>query len=89
MKLKNKAVSGTKDKSDIYIELEPCTEGIHIALNSVVYQQFGKSIERTILSKLEEMGINDAIVYAEDFGAPEFVINARLETAAKRSIEEK
>ena len=81
----NKASAETQDKSDITICVAPGENGIELSIKSVVQQQFGKAIRRTILDTLCEMGVESAIVEAEDFGAPDFVICARLETALKRA----
>lgn len=86
--IKNKASAGTHDKSDITICVAPGNGGIELSVKSIVHQQFGKAIRQTILTALNEMDVENAVVEVEDFGAPDFVIRARLETAIKRSMKE-
>lgn len=87
MKIKSRASAGTYDKSDIMIRLAPADVGIELSVKSIVYQQFGKAIRQTILTALDEMDIENTAVEVEDFGAPDFVIRARLEAAIMRSMK--
>ena len=41
MELKVAAVAGTTDKNDIFISIEPSSQGIEISLKSKVMEQFG------------------------------------------------
>lgn len=88
MKITNKACAGTREKSDIAICIAPGNAGIQLSVTSVVEQQFGGAIRQTILAGLAGKGIKDAVVEAEDFGAPDFVIQARLEAALQRGAGE-
>lgn len=88
MKVIQEAAAGTQEKSDIIIRIAPGNSGIQLSVASVVLQQFGLAIRQTILQGLEQAGILNAVVDAEDFGAPDFVIRARLETALQRASEE-
>ena len=86
--IKYKESAGTREKSDIAICVAPGKGNLELSVKSVVQQQFGKAIRQTILSALSELGIDNAMVEAEDFGAPDFVIRARLEKAVKRAMKE-
>ena len=84
MEIKNRAVAGTLESSDAYVEIEPGTGEIEIRLESVVQQQFGSVIETVILEVLQDCGVENAKVNVIDRGALECVIRARVETAVLR-----
>lgn len=78
--------SGTLESSDIYIILMPNENGgIEVELESLVIKQFGDEIKKTILHTLKDLGVKDAIVRAQDKGALDYTIRARIETAVKRA----
>ena len=79
-----KAVAGTMESSDVYVEIEPGMGGIEIHLESVVQQQFGSVIETVILEVLQDCGVENAKVNVIDRGALDCVIRARVETAVLR-----
>lgn len=79
-----KAVAGTMESSDVYVEIEPGTGGIEIHLESVVQQQFGPVIETVVLEVLQDCGVESASVNVIDRGALDCVIRARVETAVLR-----
>lgn len=81
-----KAYAGTLESSDIFIEIEPAeAEGIELKLTSAVYKQFGPQIEAVILETLKASGIENAKVTANDRGAVDCIIRARVEVAALRA----
>lgn len=81
-----KAYAGTLESSDIFIEIEPAeAEGIELKLTSAVYKQFGPQIEAVILETLKANGIENAKVTANDRGAVDCTIRARVEVAALRA----
>ena len=86
MELKTPAVAGTLESSDIQIALYPNPgQGIQIRLQSDVKALFGEAIEATLRQVLAEFGVEDALVDANDKGALDFAIRARMdELAAKR-----
>lgn len=78
--------SGTLESSDIYIILMPNENGgIEVELESLVIKQFGDTIRKTIIDTLNELGVKNAIVRAQDKGALDYTIKARVETAVKRA----
>ncbi len=83
MKIATNACAGTLESSDAYVEVIPA-EGLAISLESVVEQQFGESIRRSVREVLEEHGVTDADVRVVDRGALDCVIRARVETAILR-----
>jgi len=79
-----KAVAGTMESSDAYVEIEPGAGEIEIRLESVVQQQFGSAIETVILEVLQDCGVENVKVSVIDRGALDCVIRARVETAVLR-----
>ena len=88
MDIRKRAAAGTMESSDAYVEIEPASEGVSLELESVVLAQFGQQIRETVLSVLEEQGVEKAKVRIVDRGALECVIRARVETALLRGMED-
>ncbi len=84
-KIERTAVAGTMESSDVYVELSPCDSGIEIELDSVVLDQFGDSIRKSVQEVLEENDIHSARISLVDRGALDCVIRARVETAIMRA----
>jgi len=87
MKILRPAKAGTLESNDISIMLMPHENRIEIELESVVEKQFGTEIRATIENKLNELGVEGAIVKAIDKGALDYTIEARIETAVVRAGE--
>ena len=87
MKILKNATAGTMESSDVYVEIEPGSDGIQLQLESVVAQQFGESIKAVVREVLQEQGVENANVRVVDRGALECVIRARVETAILRGKE--
>ncbi|MBR2936925.1 MAG: citrate lyase acyl carrier protein [Oscillospiraceae bacterium] len=86
MEIKQAAIVGTLESSDIQISLLPNPgKGLEIQLQSVVKVQYGDAIVATITEVLESFGITDAIVDAADRGALDWVIRARMQAACCRA----
>lgn len=83
-KIVRRAVAGTLESSDVYVELEPNDSGVVINIDSVVLNQFGEDIRRVVGEVLQEQEIADAKVSVMDRGALDCVIRARVETAIVR-----
>ena len=89
MEIRNTAMSGTLESSDITVVMEPNPDKeISIKLKSSVEKQFGEQIEKVIIDTLKELKIESAIVSVNDKGALDCVIKARVQTAALRAAEE-
>ncbi|MHA4988754.1 citrate lyase acyl carrier protein [Cetobacterium somerae] len=84
MTINKPAKCGTLESNDIFIMLTPSENGISIELESVVEKQFGNHIKMIIEEKLKEMGITSVLVKAQDKGALDYTIRARIEGAVKR-----
>lgn len=78
------ASAGTMESSDVYVEIEPCQQGIEIQLESVVKGQFGQQIQSVVEEVLHQCGVDRAKVSVNDRGALDCVIRARVETAVLR-----
>ena len=88
MELKQAAVVGTLESSDLQITLQPnegC--GIEIELQSIVMAQFGEAIEETIRTVLGEFGVTDALVTVNDKVALDRVIRSRMQAAVCRAAQ--
>ena len=88
MQIVKAAAAGTMESSDVYVEVEPGTQGLQLHLESVVAQQFGQSILETVREVFVENGIENANVRIVDRGALDCVLRARIETAIFRGREE-
>lgn len=87
MKITKVAKAGTLESNDILIMVMPSESGdVELQLESIVMQQFGDVIEQVILCKVKEMGIEGIYIKAQDKGALDYTIAARVETAIKRAI---
>ncbi len=77
---------GSLESNDIFIILEPMEgEDITINLTSTVKYQYGNQIENLIRSTLEKYQIQGVLVEANDHGALDCTIEARVEIALERA----
>lgn len=87
MEILKPAKAGTMESNDIYIMVMPNEEGgIELELDSIVMKQFGEEIERVIRETLKELNVKDVKIKAQDKGALNYTIKARVETAIKRTM---
>lgn len=87
MKINKIAKAGTLESNDILIMVAPQDgDGIDVELESIVMEQFGEDIEKTIKEKLIDLGVSGIKVKAQDKGALDYTIKARVETAVQRAI---
>ena len=78
-----RATAGTLESSDVFVTLEP-HDGLQIDMDSVVKNQFGEEILRTVEDVLSELNVRNAKLSIVDRGALDCVIRARVETAVLR-----
>ena len=78
-----RATAGTLESSDVFVTLEP-HDGLQIDIDSVVKNQFGEEILRTVEDVLSELNVRNAKLSIVDRGALDCVIRARVETAVPR-----
>lgn len=86
MTINKLAKCGTLESNDIFVILTPNENRIEIELESAVEKQFGDHIKNVIKDKLIEMGITGITVKAQDKGALDYTIKARIEGAVKRGL---
>lgn len=78
-------IAGTLESSDIMVSIELNEDkGIEIQLKSTVENQFGNQIRKVIRESLEELSIENALVVANDRGALDCTVRARVATAVGR-----
>lgn len=89
MEIKQTAVAGTVESSDIMITLVPNeAQGIEISLDSSVEKQFGRQIRKVIQETLALLKVESVKVTAVDKGALDCTIQARTIAAAYRAAGE-
>ncbi len=88
MDINKVARAGTLESNDILIMVAPNEANkIEIDLESIVLKQFGQEIQRVIEEKLRELSVTSVKLKAQDKGALNYTIAARVETAVKRASE--
>lgn len=86
MKIEKVAKAGTLESNDIVIMVYPNeNDTVEIELESIVMQQFGHRIREVIEETLKSLGVTSVKVKAQDKGALDYTIGARVETAIKRA----
>jgi citrate lyase subunit beta/citryl-CoA lyase len=80
---------GPDVRSDCWVSVAPADAGgLSISVKSKVEVMYGDAIRAQVRTGLEALGVKQAVVEVEDFGALPFVLMARLETAARRAYGE-
>lgn len=83
------AKAGTLESNDLFVLVMPADEeGIVLELESIVMKQFGDKIKETVLRTLNNMGIESVYIKIQDKGALDYTIEARVETAIGRAMDE-
>jgi len=85
MKLIGKGRAGTLESGDILIEVEPAAGETDIFLRSSVMRLYGQQIRAILLQTLEELDLQGVQLTAQDKGALDCTIKARLRTAVARA----
>ena len=89
MNIKQTAVAGTMESSDVMVTVKPAAEpGLNIHIQSIVLTTFGDQIRETVEEVFDAFGIRDAEVFLNDKGAIDCVIRARVEAAICRATGE-
>lgn len=84
MIIEKPAKAGSLESSDILIMVHP-DEDLKIELNSKIKEQFGEQIVAQIVSVLDQHDIQSGRIVANDNGALDFTIRARVKSALMRS----
>ncbi|MCK5689284.1 citrate lyase ACP [Myxococcota bacterium] len=75
---------GDKIRSDVFVEVEITSDrGVEIDLKSKVELYYGKAIRTQTKDVLDRLGISNARVLIEDKGALPYVLEGRIESAAR------
>ncbi|WP_368384831.1 citrate lyase acyl carrier protein [Streptococcus mutans] len=83
MDIKQTAVAGSLESSDIMVTVNPSdVQGITVQLESSVEKQFGQQIRKVIEETLKHLGVK-----AVDKGALDCTIKARTITAVHRAAQ--
>lgn len=81
--VKKPARAGSLESNDILIMISP-SDDLQVEISSVVKQQYGDKIEKVIRDELKELGVEKINLKAEDKGALDFTIRARVRAAVQR-----
>lgn len=88
MKLLKTAAAGTVESGDIQIAVEPAESStVEIELKSTVMGLYGKQIRRVIEETVKECGVEGVRIAADDKGALDCTVRARVRTALLRASE--
>lgn len=85
MQIKEPAIAGTLESSDVLVEMTPGSDTLEIELNSPVKAQFGESILASVQEILKENKIENGHVKLDDHGALDCTIRARVLTCLRRA----
>lgn len=78
---------GPDVRSDCWVSVTPTDAGgLGISVKSKVEVMYGEAIRQQVRAGLEHLGVKQANVAVEDFGALPFVLMARVEAAVKRAF---
>jgi len=77
---------GDKVRSDAWVRVEPKERGgLKLKVTTKVEAMYGEAVRATCRKALQALDVRHAAVEIEDFGALDFVLAARIETAVKRA----
>lgn len=81
-------IAGTLESNDIVITVAPADKGsgITIELTSPVIKQYGRVINEVITDETKKNGVTDVAINANDKGALDCTIRARVKTALSRAL---
>ncbi|MBP1624278.1 MAG: hypothetical protein H6Q07_2298 [Acidobacteria bacterium] len=87
MQPKVPAQAGTLESSDALVLVEPVAAGSgrQIELESNVMLQYGSRIRQQVSTTLDRLSVADVRILVKDKGALDATVQARVETAIRRS----
>jgi len=83
MEIMKEAIAGSLESSDLLVKVSPASTR-DIVINSAVFKQFGKQINRVVTETLDALSISTGSIIIEDKGALDCIIRARVQTAVLR-----
>lgn len=86
--LKRTITAGTAEKSDVRLTVSPGSGTREIFLDKLPHPRFSAHVEAVITEILDQEQIQSVRVHAEDFGALDFVLRARLRAALREAGKE-
>lgn len=89
MKIMKTAQAGALESSDVLVTVSPNPErGIKVELETkpVIKKQFGRQIDKVIHETVEELGVEDITIKAQDKGALDYTYRARVQSAVERAL---
>lgn len=89
MHIVREAYAGTLESGDLMVRIAPGRGGVDIAVASIVMARFGEAIRAEIAETLAELNVTDCLVTADDKGALDCVIRARVQAAVARAADGK
>jgi citrate lyase subunit gamma (acyl carrier protein) len=89
MKIVRIAKAGTLESNDMMVMVMPSDNGeIELDLESIVLKQYGQQIRTAILKTVERLQVGAVKIKAQDKGALDYTIEARVEAALIRAAQE-
>ncbi|MDD3804067.1 MAG: citrate lyase acyl carrier protein [bacterium] len=88
MDIKKTGVAGSETKQDVLVKVEPGLNGIEIKITSSLGMLYYKQIASSVDETASRYGIANALITVVDYGALDFVIRARTESAILRASHE-
>jgi len=83
------AKAGTLESNDMMVMVMPSESGmIELELESIVLKQYGQQIRETILKTVKRLQVSAVKIKAQDKGALDYTIEARVEAALIRASQE-
>lgn len=86
--LKRKITAGTEEKGDARITVAPGSNGWEIELARLPHPRFRDAVIPVLENVLRDEQVENACVCVEDFGALNFVLEARLRAALREAKKE-
>lgn len=87
MNIVREAYAGSLESSDLMVRVAPGKGGLDVSVTSIVMAQFGEAITAEIKGALAALGVTNAVVTADDKGALDCVIRARVQAAVARAVD--
>lgn len=86
--LTQEIIAGTEEKGDARVTVSPCADGVEIRLVKLPHPRFQEHVTALVKKVLREESVKTAYVQIEDFGALDFVLEARLRAALREAGKE-
>ena len=88
MILRREVTAGTEEKADVQVTVSPGTGHREISLDKLPHPRFSAHLQAVIEAVLDQEQVESVQVRVEDFGALDFVLEARLRAALREAAKE-